>query len=150
MASAISSIDSDEVLEASSARPGDAGVEFGEDGLLHLEPLGDRLDDQIDVAERRVVERRFDAADDPLDLRVRLGRVEAATFDEPRELRRAHPACLVDRRVEQRAVYVLERDIHARGGDRLRDLAAHDPGAHDAGPSYVHAALSSRARWGRA
>ena len=65
VAEPISEIDSAEVLEARIAWPGRDLVELGEDGLLDLHPLGDRLDDEVDVAEALVL---GGAGDQPEDL----------------------------------------------------------------------------------
>ncbi len=61
-------------------------VELGEDRLLDLHPLGDGLDDEVDVAEAVVARRAVDAAEDLLDLGGRLLLGELALLDEAGDL----------------------------------------------------------------
>ncbi len=62
--------------------PGRDGVEVLEDGPLDLHPLGDGLDDEVDVAEALVLGRPVDAVDDARDLGVGRLLVELAALDE--------------------------------------------------------------------
>src|SRR6202022_4398560 len=48
-------------------------------------------------------------------------------------------AGLLEARLHERVVDVLEDYGDAGGGDRLGDLAAHRPGAHDGGFEHEHA-----------
>ena len=54
-------------------------------------------------------------------------------------------AGLVEACLHERVVDVLEHYGDARGGDRLGDLAAHRPGAHDGGFEHEHAGWLSSA-----
>ena len=72
VASPISVMDSDEVLDARIAWPGVTRVELGEHGLLDLHPLGHGLDHEVHVAEALVLGGAGDAAQHLLELVVGL------------------------------------------------------------------------------
>ena len=74
VASAISVIESPEVLEARIAWPGVDGVELREDRVLDLHLLRDGLDHEVDVAEVVVGGRAGDQPERVLDLRRRPAR----------------------------------------------------------------------------
>ena len=121
---------------------GRGGVELGEHGLLDLHPLGHGLDHEVDVAEARVGGGAVDAPEDLRDLRLGLLGGDLALLGELADLPAGDVARLVEARLHERLVDVLEHHGDARGGDRLGDLAAHRPGAHDGGFEHEHAVLS--------
>ncbi len=119
---------------------GRARVELGEDGLLDLHPLRDRLDDEVDVAERLIRRRARDQAEDLLDLRGALLLGQLALLDELADLSLGDRARLGEARLDEVLADVLEDDRNAGGGDRLRDLTTHGAGADDGGLEHEHGA----------
>ena len=93
---------------------GGGGVELGEDGLLDLHPLGDRLDHEVDVAEAFVLGRPLDPAEDLLELSVGLLLGDLLLLDEPAELALGDLARLLETVVDELLVDVLEHDGDAR------------------------------------
>ena len=78
-------------------------------------------------------------------LRLALLGAEAPLLDQFGDLPGGHVAGLVDARLHERLVDVLEDHRHAGGGDRLGDLAAHRSGAHYRGLEHEHAWEASSA-----
>jgi hypothetical protein len=107
--------------------PRRGGVELGEHGLLDLHPLGHGLDDEVDVAERRIGGRALDPPEDLGDLLLGLLGGDLALLGEFVDLSGRHVAGLVEPRLHERVVDVLQHHRNPRGGDRLGDLAAHRP-----------------------
>jgi hypothetical protein len=97
--------------------------------LLYLHPLGSRLDHEVDVAEAVVVGRPVDPAHDLFEPLVGLLLGQLLLLHESVELALGDLARLVEARVDELLLDVLEDDGDISGGDRLRDLAAHGPGA---------------------
>ncbi len=114
-------------------------VELGEHRLLDLDPLGNGLDHEVDVAEAVVARRAGDPADDLLRLRCGLLGRQPLPFDEPRELALGDLARMGQAGVDQRLVDVLEHDGQPGGGDGLGDLATHRPRPHDGDLEDEHA-----------
>ena len=77
---------------------------------------------------------------DPLGLRVGLLLGELALLHELRQLALRHLARLLEPRVHELLVDVLEQDGHVGGRDHLGDLAAHDAGADDRRFEHEHGA----------
>ena len=71
-----------------------------------------------------------------------LGR-ELALLDELSDLPGGDVAGLVEAGLDERVVDVLQHHRDPGGRDRLGDLAAHRPGAHDSSLEYEHRLLSS-------
>jgi hypothetical protein len=113
-------------------------VKLGEDRLLDLHALGDGLDDEVDVAEGRVLGRALDQADDAIDLRRGLLLGQLALLDQAADLPGRDVAGLGQAGVDELLLDVLEHDGDAGRGDRLRDLPAHRPGADDGGLEHEH------------
>ena len=118
--------------------PGRRRVELAEDVPLDLHLLRRRLDDEVDVAEARVVERALDPAHHLVEAGVGLLLGQLLLRDELVELPLGHLARLLEAVVDELLLDVLEHDRDVGGGDRLRDLAAHRPGADDGGLEYEH------------
>ena len=97
-------------------------VELGEHGLLDLHPLRHRLDHEVDVAEALVLGGARDAADDLLELGVGLLLRDLLLLHQPAELGLGDLAGLLEARVHELLLDVLEHDRKARAGDDLRDL----------------------------
>ena len=64
---------------------------------------------------------------------------DPALLGELADLALGHVAGLLETRLHERVVDVLEHHGDARGGDRLGDLSAHRPGADDGGFEHEHA-----------
>ena len=117
---------------------GRGGVELGEHGLLDRDLLRHGLDHEVDVAEVRVGGRAGDAAEHLVDLRLALLLRELALLDELADLPGADAQGLVEAGLHERVVDVLQHHRDPGGRDRLGDLAAHRPGAHDSSLEYEH------------
>ena len=118
-------------------------VELGEDGLLDLDLLRHGLDHEVDVAEVLIGGRAVDPSEHLLDLRLPLLLCELALLDELPDLSGGDAQGLVEAGLHERVVDVLQHHRDPRRGDRLGDLAAHRPGAHDSSLEYEHLSLSS-------
>jgi len=68
--------------------------------------------------------------------------VQLALLDQFADLAAGHVRGLVEARLDELLVDVLEHHWDARCGDRLGDLAAHRSGADDGGSEHEHACLS--------
>ena len=138
VAEPISEIDSAEVFDARIACPGVTLVELGEDGLLDLHPLGDRLDDEVDVAEALVLGGARDQPEDLLATRVGLLLGDLLLLHQAGELALGHLARLGQPRVDELLLDVLHHHRDVCRGDHLRDLAAHRSGAEHRGLEHEH------------
>jgi hypothetical protein len=131
VASPISVMDSDGRVGREDGVAGRHGVELGEDRLLDLHALGHGLHDEVHVAEAVIGGGAMDAAEDLLDVGRGLLRGQPALLGELARRAGGDAARLGQAGVDQVLPEVLEDDGDAGGGDRLRDLAAHGPGADD-------------------
>ena len=123
---AIAVIEIDEVLVASTAVGAEDAFELGEQRLLGVELLDDRLDRQTAAGQRAEIARRADAAEHGgalggVDAAARDGAVEIGRDAAERARRPRPPACRSRR----------------TGWPRLRRELG-DPGAHAAGPDHGH------------
>jgi hypothetical protein len=106
--------------------------------VLDLDLLRHGLDHEVDVAEAVVRRRPGDQAKCVCRLRLRLLLRDLALLDELGDLLVRHLAGLLEPRVHESLVNVLEQDGHVGGRDHLGDLAAHDAGAHDRRFEHEH------------
>jgi hypothetical protein len=113
-------------------------VELAEDGVLDVHPLGDGLDDEVDVAEPVVGRRPVDPGQDLLGLLVGLLLGDLLLLDEPAELTLRDVLGLLEALVDELLLDVLQHHIDAGGGTHLGDLPAHRAGADDGGLEYEH------------
>ena len=116
-------------------------VELGEHRLLDLHALRHRLDHEVDVAEAVVGGGAFDPPEDLLDLGGTLLGGDALLLDQLAYLALGHFACLIQARLHEVLVDVLEHDREAGGGDRLGNLPAHGARSDDGGLEHEHAGL---------
>ena len=140
VAEPISEIDSAEVLEARIAWPGVQLVELGEHGLLDLHLLGDRLDDEVDLAEALVLGGAGDQPEDLLQAGVRLLLGDLLLPHQAGELTLGHLARLLQPGVDELLLDVLDHHRDVGRGDHLSDLASHRPGAEHRSLEYEHEA----------
>ena len=117
------------------------GIQLGEHGLLDLHPLGHGLDHEIDVAEMLIRGRALDPSQDLLDLRRALLGGDALLLYELGDLALGDFARLIETRLHEVLVDVLEHDRESGGGDRLGDLATHGARSDDGGLEHEHACL---------
>ena len=101
------------------------GVEVREDRVLDLHLLRHRLDDEVDVAEVVVVGGAGDQPERALELGVGLLLRELLLLDQLGDLALGDLARLLEARVDELLVDVLEHDGDVGGGDDLGDLSAH-------------------------
>ena len=114
-------------------------VELCEDVLLDLHLLGHSLDDEVGLAKARVGDRAADPSQHLLELGLRLLGAQLLALHEPVELAPGDVSRLLQARLHQLLVDVLEHDWYSRRGDCLGDLAAHRPGADNGGFEHEHA-----------
>ena len=138
VASPISVIDSDDVFEARIAWPGVTASSSAKTACLMSMRSGHGLDHEVDVAEARVVGRAVDAPDDLVDLRAACSSLSLPFLTSWRPALR-DAARLVEARLHELLLDVLEDDGDAGGGDGLGDLAAHRSCADDGGLEDEHA-----------
>ena len=151
VASPISVIDSDEVLDARIAWPGVQASSSAKTACLISIRSGTASITKSTSPKPVVGRRARDPPDDLLDLGVGLLLGDLALLDELADLAGGHVARLVEAGVDELLLDVLEHDGDAGGGDRLRDLAAHGAGADDGGLEHEHGvrvSLSDRGRDG--
>src|SRR6202021_1011616 len=91
------------------------------------------------LAQGRVRGRAVDPAPDLSDLRLALLGREPALLHQLADLATGDVPGLIEAGLHERVVDVLQDDWYACCGDRLSDLAAHRPGAHDGGFEHEHA-----------
>ncbi len=126
-------------------------VQLGEHRLLDLHPLRHGLDHEVNVAEGSIRGGALDPAKDLLDLSGALLGRDALLLDQLADLPLGHFARLVQARLHEILVDVLEDDREAGRGDRLGDLPAHGARPDDGGLEHEHqagTAVGSSARRG--
>jgi hypothetical protein len=121
-------------------------VELCEHRVLDLHLLRHGLDDEVHVAERVVGGGAGDEAERALGLRGGVLLRQLALLDELRNLALGDLARLLQSRVDEPLVDVLEHDRDAGGRDDLGDLASHHPRADDPCFEHEHAGHPSRPR----
>ena len=139
MASAISVIDSDEVFEARIACPGVTSSSSANTVCLisirsGTASITKSTSPKPSYSVAPVMRPRISSA-----LRVGVLLADLLLGDERAELAFGHLPGLLEARVDELLLHVLQDHGYAGGGDDLGDLAAHRAGPHDGGFEHEHA-----------
>ena len=138
MASAISLIDSDDVLQARIAWPGVTVSSSANTACLICILSGTASITKSTSPKPSYSVVPCDPADDLLELLVGLLLGDLLLLHEAAELGAGDLARLLEPRVDELLVDVLQHDVDVRGGENLGDLTAHRAGADDGGFEYEH------------
>jgi hypothetical protein len=113
-------------------------VELREHRVLDLHPLRHGLDHEVDLAEPVVAGRPGDQPERVRDVLLGLLGADLLLLDEPLVLPLGHLARLLQARVHELLIHVLEHHGDVGGRQHLGDLPAHDAGSDDPGFEYEH------------